>query len=203
MDVVGEQPESREDLLLYCWRVAGVVGVMLCHVFGVSRAEARRHAAHLGMAMQLTNVCRDVLEDWERGRLYVPDELLELHGARSLRERLGQPLPREAATPLSRAIAQLLDEADVLYRSADAGFSALPFRAALGSRIARHVYAAIGHRLRATNCNPFAGRAVVPERTQGALAARAALETLEEWPAVALAEPVELRGTLEFRDVVA
>ena len=89
MDVSGTRYRDLEHLLLYCYRVAGVVGLMMCHVLGVRDAVGARalhHAAHLGIAMQLTNICRDVAEDWERNRLYIPG-----HGAgRSRRTGAGR-----------------------------------------------------------------------------------------------------------------
>src|SRR5258708_28576510 len=84
-----------DDLMLCCYRVAGTVGLMMCHVMGVSDRRALRHAAHLGMAMQLTNICRDVMEDWERGHLYLPDQALGPAVAGQLWARRGGPLPRE------------------------------------------------------------------------------------------------------------
>lgn len=162
MDVEAERYPDLDALLLYCHRVAGVVGLMLCHVFGVSRQSALRNAAHLGLAMQLTNICRDVLEDWERGRLYLPDRELERAGAHGLRDRLGEPFPDSAALPVARVVESLLTRADCFYRSADHGLDALPFRAALSARAARNVYAAIGARLRERSCDVRQGRVYVP-----------------------------------------
>ena len=85
MDATDTTYDSMDRLLQYCFRVAGTVGLMMCHVLGVQEEVAVRHAAHLGMAMQLTNICRDVAEDWERGRLYIPDPLLDECGAAGLR----------------------------------------------------------------------------------------------------------------------
>ncbi|HVV81460.1 MAG TPA: squalene/phytoene synthase family protein, partial [Kofleriaceae bacterium] len=96
MDAAGARYATMDDLRLYCWRVAGVVGLMMSHVFGVADERALPRAAHLGIAMQLTNICRDVAEDWQRGRLYLPDELVAAHGAGGLRGDLGRPLPASA-----------------------------------------------------------------------------------------------------------
>ncbi|HEX4476027.1 MAG TPA: squalene/phytoene synthase family protein, partial [Polyangiaceae bacterium] len=123
--------------------------------------RALRHAAHLGMAMQLTNVCRDVLEDWERGRLYLPDSLLREHGAADLRRKLGADGLRTARAPVARVIRALLSRADALYRSGDDGIPYLSFRAALATRTARLVYRDIGRVLIERGCDPFAPRAVV------------------------------------------
>ena len=82
MDVAGTRYDSMDTFLLYCFRVAGTVGLMMSHVMGLRDEGAVRYAAHLGMAMQMTNICRDVLEDWQRQRLYIPEELLAARGCR-------------------------------------------------------------------------------------------------------------------------
>ena len=63
MDVEEQRYDSMDQLLLYCYRVAGAVGLMMCHVMGVRDLRALRRAAYLGMAMQITNICHDALED--------------------------------------------------------------------------------------------------------------------------------------------
>ena len=161
MDVTGTRYQTLDDLKAYCWRVAAVVGLMMSHVLGVRRDEALVEAAHLGIAMQLTNVCRDVAEDWQRGRLYIPDQLLAKHGAPGLADRLGGPLPADAVAPLARAVEELLAIADTHYRRADRGIAALPWRGALAVRAARRIYAAIGGRIAAQRHDVTAGRAVV------------------------------------------
>jgi phytoene synthase len=68
---------------LYCARVAGAVGHLSVHVFGDPGEAAHQVADALGRALQLTNILRDLTEDAERGRLYLPHELLDRHGIRS------------------------------------------------------------------------------------------------------------------------
>jgi phytoene synthase len=182
MDVLGARYETVDDLLRYCFRAAGTVGLMMSHVMGVSHPRALRNAAHLGIAMQLTNVCRDVEEDWDRGRLYVPRELLDGVGAGDLAARLGAPLPRAAAPALALAIRALLALADRYYASGDAGLAALHWRCALAVRTARLVYADIGRVLAARGHDPLAGRAVVPGGRKLALVARAAARAAAEAP---------------------
>jgi phytoene synthase len=189
MDVANAPYETVEELLLYCYRVAGTVGLMMCHVMGVRGPEALPHAAHLGMAMQLTNIARDVFEDWGRGRLYLPSDLLARSGAADLRSALGRPLPPQVATPVARATEALLDRAEAYYRSGDAGLRHLSARCALAVRTARLVYSRIGARVREQGCNPFARRAFVPTRRKVTFALRAALETTLLLPTAALGPP--------------
>ena len=182
MDVVGTRYRSMDVLLRYCFRVAGVVGLMMCHVMGVRDPRALRHAAHLGMAMQLTNICRDVREDWEQhGRLYLPEDLLSTHGPRG-------------------TVASLLDEADRYYRSGDEGLPALTFRCALAVCTARLVYAAIGTRLAARNHDVTRGRVVVPPLTKIRLVLQAILLTIAR--PFARFTPTRLGRVLRYPDDV-
>jgi phytoene synthase len=177
MDAADVRYETWKDILCYSYRVAGTVGLMMCHVMGVSGAEALVHAAHLGMAMQLTNIARDVLEDWQRGRLYLPDEALAQSGAPELRALLGQPFPVAAAGATARATAAVLDRADAYYRSGDAGLRYLSPRCAFAVRTARLVYSRIGDVVRAHRCDPLAGRAVVSRGSKLRAAGWAAFAT--------------------------
>ena len=172
MDVEETHYDGMPRLLRYCYRVAGTVGLMMCHVMGVRNEQATLHAAHLGAAMQITNICRDVAEDWQRGRLYLPADVLERHGARSLATRLGKPFPDDAREPVASATAELLDVADLYYRSGDRGIPALSWRCSLSVRTARRVYSAIGERVRAQGCDPLAGRAWVSGAAKLGMVAR-------------------------------
>jgi 15-cis-phytoene synthase len=83
MDLERYEYHTLEDLMLYCRRVAGVVGWMITPIAGYDGGEATlERALKLGMAMQITNILRDVGEDLERGRIYLPRELMEKHGVR-------------------------------------------------------------------------------------------------------------------------
>lgn len=161
MDTLRMRYRTLADVLLYAYRVAGVVGLMMCHVMGVRHSTALKHAAHLGMAMQLSNIARDVREDWERGRLYLPQDLLRAAGAPELDPERGGPLPREAAYGVARTTELLLQQADAYYRSGDAGIRYLSPRCGLAIRAARLVYSGISERVRSQGCDPFAPRAVV------------------------------------------
>ncbi len=162
MDVMGQRYETKKELLHYCYCVAGSVGLMMCHVMGVKDEAAMRNAAHMGMAMQLTNICRDVDEDWNLGRLYIPESVLALCGFPNLAGELGRPFPESARYPVAQAIGRLLDDADRYYASGDKGLPALSWRCAMAIRTARTVYSSIGSRVRRADCDPLAGRAYVP-----------------------------------------
>jgi 15-cis-phytoene synthase len=189
MDVAGVRYATLEELLHYCFNVAGTVGLMSCHVLGLTDARALERAAHLGIAMQLTNVSRDVLEDSRNGRVYLPELLLSERkaGSRAIRG----------------ALAKLLNTAEQYYRSADQGIRALPWRAALAVRAARLLYSAIGRRIRANGYDVLRGRTVVTRARKlmlvGCALALALLELPARW--LSRAAPAEL-PTVRFSDVV-
>lgn len=183
MDVLGTPYATLEELIAYCYRVAGTVGLMMCHVFGVSHPRALQHAAHLGIAMQLTNICRDVQEDWERGRVYLPAELLPGLSAGGAGNTA---LPVQARGLIGKAVRELLVRAERYYRSADRGLPFLPWSAALAVGTARSVYAAIGRELARRGYDVFAGRAVVPLPLKLLLATARLFGALASLPRAAL-----------------
>ncbi|AEG91851.1 phytoene/squalene synthase family protein [Ramlibacter tataouinensis] len=145
MDVQGAHYRTLPDTLLYCWRVAGVVGVMMARVMGSGRPETLDRACDLGLAFQLTNIARDVVEDAAIGRLYLPEDWLREEGIDGLDGVLHGP-NREA---LARVAARLVGAADPYYASAVAGIGELPMRCAWSIATARGIYREIGRKVRA------------------------------------------------------
>lgn len=181
LDAQGQRYRTLRELYDYCWCVAGSVGAMMCHVLGVRRQRAVVHGIHLGMAMQLTNICRDVAEDWQRGRLYLPEEMLP----GLAQERRGGPLPEQHLRDCAQVIRLLLAEAEMLYQSGDRGLPYLSFRSRLAIATARHVYSAIGDRILERDADASAERVFVPLPAKLALVARAATTSV----GVALSAP--------------
>lgn len=146
-----------ESLRRYCYRVAGTVGLLMCGVLGVRAQCAAPFAIDLGIAMQLTNICRDVREDAERGRVYLPLTRLADQGldAKALLE--GHP-DREG---LRLVVADLLEMADGYYASAEDGMRFIPWRARFAIVVASRVYRSIGVKLRRSGSDPWTGRTVV------------------------------------------
>jgi len=198
LDASGASYETLTDLHLYCWCVAGSVGAMMCHVLGVRRERAVVHGAHLGMAMQLTNICRDVAEDWQRGRLYLPRELAAgLYG-----QQASPDLPSAYGGICASAVRRLLGEAEALYRSGDRGLAYLAPRARLAIAAARNVYSAIGAHMLQQDADVLAGRAVVSTPLKLWHVARAAATSLGAG-LVASRRPVQLpTRTLRFPEDV-
>ena len=145
------------ELLRYCYRVAGTVGLMMCAVLGVDDPDAWPFAVDLGVGMQLTNISRDVAEDAAMGRCYLPATRLAYHGV-TQQEILDGRADRDA---VSRVVGELVDMGDVYYASGDLGMRYIPPASRLAILVASRVYRAIGHKLRANGCDAFAGRTVV------------------------------------------
>lgn len=136
---------SQGQLLNYCYGVAGTVGVMMTCLLGArDQAAALPHAVDLGIAMQLTNISRDVLEDAHLGRVYLP---IEGAAGRLAPEQLikGDPQARHRAW---LGVCELLEAAENYYASGWRGLGYLPFRARLAIAVAARVYRAIGQRIR-------------------------------------------------------
>jgi phytoene synthase len=143
MDVEGRHYETLEDCCRYCYHVAGVVGVMMAYVMGVHQEDTLDRASDLGIAFQMTNIARDVVEDAEAGRVYLPGAWLREAGVSP--GEVGRPEQRPA---VHSVVERLLDEAERYYASAEAGLARLPFRSAWAVAAARRVYRDIGRIVR-------------------------------------------------------
>ncbi|MCD2519268.1 phytoene/squalene synthase family protein [Massilia sp. G4R7] len=139
MDVADAQYETFEDTLRYCYHVAGVVGLMMASIMGAVDEDVLDRACDLGLAFQLTNIARDIVEDARMGRCYLPAQWLREAGIP--RAELAEPRHRAA---LAKLAARLVDHAEPYYDSAAQGVKALPLRSAWAIASARNVYRQIG-----------------------------------------------------------
>jgi phytoene synthase len=156
MDVDGRRYETLDDTLAYCYHVAGVVGVMMATIMGVRDTATLDRACDLGIAFQLTNITRDVLDDAAIGRVYLPEAWLREAGVPA--GGIADPAHREK---LHEVTQRLLDVADGFYVSARHGIAALPFRSAWAISVARFVYRDIGRLVSSRGPAAWDGRAKV------------------------------------------
>lgn len=168
-DTSGRRYETLADVQAYGARVAGTVGAMMALVMGARDRAALARACELGVAMQLTNIARDVGEDARNGRLYLPRAWMREAG---IDPDAWLAAPRFDAA-IGQVIQRLLDAADELYVRAEAGIAALPrdCRPAIGA--ARLVYAEIGRQVEHQGLDSVSQRAVVSRQRKLALIARA------------------------------
>ncbi len=168
-DAAGRRYHSYCELRGYAARVAGSVGVMMALVMGVRERVLLARAADLGVAMQLTNIARDVGEDARVGRLYLPLDRLVAAGI-DPDAWLAQPVAGDA---LAGVVTELLAEADELYRRAGPGIVRLPALCRPAIHAAGLIYADIGREITRRGSDPVTARAVVPARRKAALSIRA------------------------------
>jgi phytoene synthase len=156
-DIEGRDYQTLGEVCEYGARVAGTVGVMMAILMGVKDHATLARAADLGVAMQLTNICRDVGEDARAGRLYLPRDLLRAAGI-DPDAFLHNPAP---SAELTHVLKQVLAEAERRYELADEGIRQLPRGCRPGILAARRLYAEIGNTVVLNGYDSVSQRAVV------------------------------------------
>ena len=157
MDVQRTRYKTFDDLSLFCYRVAAVVGLMMTHVLGYKDDLAFDYAKQLGIAMQLTNILRDIKEDKDMGRIYLPQTNLVQFGV-SERDIL-----EEKMTPRLKALIKFqVERADRYYTEAIPGISLLNTDSQYAIYSAAKIYRGILRKIEARDYNPFLGRVFVP-----------------------------------------
>ena len=131
--------KTKKDLLIYCYRVAGTVGLMMSKILKVSNKEALKGAIDLGIAMQLTNISRDVVEDKNRNREYIDYDFTSIENT--------------------------IHNAEIFYKKSFSAISSIPLRSRFSVIVARRVYKKIGdYILKQKNIESYskAGKIYVP-----------------------------------------
>ncbi len=161
MDLAQIRYQTFDELRVFCYRVASVVGLMMCHVIGFKNPEDRQlaipHAVDLGIALQLTNILRDIDEDLERDRIYLPlDEM----------ERFGYSVADLQARTKNGAFYELMrfqaERAQRFYDQGNSGIGMLNPDGRFAVEIASNVYHEILTRLQSSHFDVFGHRTVVP-----------------------------------------
>jgi phytoene synthase len=159
--------QNESELLRYCYGAAGTVGLMMSAILRAPGARAKMQAIDLGIAMQLTNIARDVQDDAWMGRRYLPAEWVGGLGPEEV--RTAKTGTREGEQ-VKQAIQKMLALADVFYSSGARGFPAIPLAARRGIRVAAAAYRQIGVELQERGCDFTRGRVVVSLPTKLRLA---------------------------------
>lgn len=183
-DASDKHYETLRDVHDYAVRVAGTVGAMMAIIMGVRSRKSIARACELGMAMQLTNIARDVGEDAKLGRCYLPAEWLRQAGI-DQKDWLKQP---DYSDALGGVIQRLLFHADELYQQAETGISHLPMACRPAIQAANIIYSEIGRELERRGLNSVAQRSVVSLQRKTALLGKALARTplmkgKQEYPA--------------------
>lgn len=159
--------ETEQEIVQYAFKVAGVVGLMMAPILGAKK-DGYPFAIDLGIGMQLTNIARDVLEDANMNRRYIPGAWVDYLTPEQI--NLVQQKDRES---VQKAITRLLELAERYYKSGLAGLYYLPRRNRPAIAVAAYVYREIGRKLLKQNCEYWRGRMVVPTSQKTLLACKA------------------------------
>lgn len=163
--------ETFAGVLAYSTRVAGSVGAMMALLMGARSATQLARACDLGIAMQLSNIARDVGEDARAGRIYLPLTWMRESGIDPV-QFLADPKP---SSQIAGVVERLLEGADSLYRRAERGIAVLPMDCRAGIFAASYLYGEIGNEVRRNNYDSVTKRAIVPAKRKLELVARAAV----------------------------
>jgi phytoene synthase len=168
--------KNENELLIYCYQVAGTVGLMMSKLLDVKNEAAYAHAIDLGIGMQITNICRDVTEDAYLNRRYIPATLI------------GDIEPCDLINPnidtqnkIKNALQQLLTTANCYYKSGYYGLCFLPLRARLGISIASSLYHQIGVILEKNHYQCWLFRSVVPKQLKSLLTVKTFIASLSDF----------------------
>lgn len=148
---------NQTTLLNYCYKVAGTVGLMMCDIFDIQLPIARKHAIDLGIAMQLTNISRDVWLDLQLGRLYLPQENIGTYTANTIDLNNNDHIHT-----INKAIQDTLVLADSFYQSGIDGLQYVPTTERFGLYIAAKLYQKIGDKVRKNGYLTLNAKSYVP-----------------------------------------
>jgi phytoene synthase len=177
MDVHDARYETLDDTLRYCYHVAGVVGLMMAQIMGAQDDVVLDRACDLGMAFQLTNIARDIVEDARIGRCYLPARWLREEGIPAATPIKDLALP-EHRVALAKIAVRLVAEAEPYYASANGGIHALPLRSAWAIATAHGVYRQIGIDVRIRGVHAWDQRVSTSNLTKLRLLARGGMRAI-------------------------
>jgi len=171
MDLGSRRYDTFADLYEYCIRVASAVGLICLEIFGYGDPRSRQYAVDLGVALQLTNILRDVPEDLRRGRVYIPQEDLRRHGCSEddlARECAGGGVRAPKVKALLRQQAQRARE---YYRKAADGLPRADARRLLAAQIMGAIYRGILTRIERSDYDVFSRVVRIPRPRRALIAA--------------------------------
>ena len=186
-DAMGTRYDTMEALHGYCARVAGTVGAMMAWIMGARASNTLARACELGVAMQLTNIARDVGEDARNGRIYLPLDWVRAEGL-DPKTWLENPCDHPA---IRRVVARMLEHADALYLQSTPGIADLPRDCRAAIQAARLIYAEIGHQLVRSGLNSVDQRTVVSSTRKMVLIGQAQLQAVWDKPSATSPPPLE------------
>ena len=142
-DINFRRYKNNSDLLRYCYKVAGVVGLMMAKALEIENKEAKYFAIDLGIAMQLTNIARDISQDHLKSRIYLPEDT-------GVDYDLMNNMTHANMCKIKKSVDNLLTKADIFYNSSINGLRFIPIKSRVSILIALRIYQAIGLKIKKT-----------------------------------------------------
>ena len=142
-DINFKRYRNNDELLRYCYKVAGVVGLMMSIALEIKSKEAKYFAIDLGIAMQLTNISRDIIQDFNKNRIYLPEDT-------GINKDIFNNISSENKIKIKNSVKNLLIKADIFYNSSLNGLRFIPIKSRVSILIALRIYQAIGHKINKT-----------------------------------------------------
>ncbi len=140
--------KNSKELLKYCYQVAGTVGYMFCKIIKINNSKLIFRGIQLGVAMQRTNISRDIKEDLESNRMYLPKEARQYKGAKKKIIH-----NNKLKKTISEDLLRFLEKTEKFYQNSWIGIRKLPFKYAVPVSIAAELYQRIGNKIVKNNCN--------------------------------------------------
>ena len=129
--------KDNSELLRYCYKVAGVVGLMMIKALDIKQSEAKYFAIDLGMAMQLTNISRDIMQDYKKNRIYIPENT-------GINKDTISDMTSENEIKLKKVVNQIILKSEIYYKSSLHGMRYIPIRSRLAILVSLRIYQGIG-----------------------------------------------------------
>ena len=135
--------KDNSELLRYCYKVAGVVGLMMIKALDIKQSEAKYFAIDLGMAMQLTNISRDIMQDYKKNRIYIPENT-------GINKDIISDMTSENEIKLKKVVNQIILKSEIYYKSSLHGMRYIPIRSRLAILVSLRIYQGIGIKITKT-----------------------------------------------------
>ena len=135
--------KDNSELLRYCYKVAGVVGLMMIKALDIKQSEAKYFAIDMGMAMQLTNISRDIMQDYKKNRIYIPENT-------GINKDIISDMTSENEIKLKKVVNQIILKSEIYYKSSLNGLRYIPIRSRLAILVSLRIYQAIGIKITKT-----------------------------------------------------
>ena len=135
--------KDNSELLRYCYKVAGVVGLMMIKALDIKQSEAKYFAIDLGMAMQLTNISRDIMQDYKKNRIYIPENT-------GINKDNISDMTSENEIKLKKVVNQIILKSEIYYKSSLNGLRYIPIRSRLAILVSLRIYQGIGIKITKT-----------------------------------------------------